>query len=120
MMYHPLFAIARLVALLPAMQPQTPIYTPGRLNPDQTKAREIFQQLIEINSAVTTGDITLAARAMADRFREAGIPAEDIFVGGPRPEKHNVVARIRGRSPSSAKPLLLLSHLDVVEAKKED
>jgi acetylornithine deacetylase/succinyl-diaminopimelate desuccinylase-like protein len=58
---------------------------------------------------------------MAKRFREAGIPESDIFVGGPRPEKHNVVARIRGkRTPNARKPILLLAHLDVVEALKSD
>lgn len=58
---------------------------------------------------------------MAKRFRDAGVPAADIFVGGPRPDKHNVVARIRGKGGANAeKPILLLAHLDVVEALKAD
>jgi acetylornithine deacetylase/succinyl-diaminopimelate desuccinylase-like protein len=58
---------------------------------------------------------------MAKRFRDAGIPDSDIFVGGPLPNKHNVVARIRGRNaPNVRKPLLLLAHIDVVEALKAD
>ena len=61
-----------------------------------------------------------AATAMARRFREAGVPESDIFVGGPRPEKHSAVARIRGRAGSTRKPILLLAHLDVVEALKAD
>jgi acetylornithine deacetylase/succinyl-diaminopimelate desuccinylase-like protein len=98
-----------------------PVYTPGRLTPDQQRARDIYKELIEINTSVTTGNITTAAVAMAKRFREAGIPEADIFVGGPQPTKHNVVARLRGRGgPGAPKPLLLLAHLDVVEALKED
>jgi acetylornithine deacetylase/succinyl-diaminopimelate desuccinylase-like protein len=57
---------------------------------------------------------------MAQRFRDAGIADTDIFMGGPRPEKHNVVARIHGRTGSTKKPLLLLAHIDVVEALKAD
>ena len=57
---------------------------------------------------------------MAKRFRDAGIADSDIFVGGPRPERHNVVARLRGKNPAGRKPLLLLAHLDVVEALKAD
>jgi acetylornithine deacetylase/succinyl-diaminopimelate desuccinylase-like protein len=92
---------------------------PSRLDANQQLAREIYKELVEINSGVTTGNITTAAVAMAKRFRAAGIPDSDIFVGGPRPEKHNVVARIHGRS-TARKPLLLLAHLDVVEALKSD
>ena len=104
-----------------AAQPRTPIYTPGSLNANQQLARDICKELIEINTGVTTGNVTTAATAMAKRFRDAGIPEADIFVGGPRPEKHNVVARIRGRGgPNARKPLLLLAHLDVVEALKAD
>jgi acetylornithine deacetylase/succinyl-diaminopimelate desuccinylase-like protein len=99
---------------------QSRVYTPGALTPHQQLTRDIYEQLIEINSAVTTGNITTASLAMAQRFREAGIPESDIFVGGPRPEKHNVVARVRGRAGSTRKPILLLAHLDVVEALKAD
>jgi acetylornithine deacetylase/succinyl-diaminopimelate desuccinylase-like protein len=95
------------------------VYTPGALTPDQQVAHDIYKELIEIKSGVTTGNVTTAADAMAKRFRAAGIPDADIFVGGPRPEKHNVVARLRGRS-STLKPILLLAHLDVVEALKSD
>ena len=102
-------------------QARPAIYTSGALTPDQQRAREIYKELIEINTGVETGNITTAAVAMAKRFRDAGIAEADIFVGGPRPEKHNVVARIRGRAgPGAPRPLLLLAHLDVVEALKSD
>ena len=113
-------AIALVVAsAVTAQVPRRAIYTPGVLDANQQLARTIYKELVEINTGVTTGNITTAAQAMAKRFREAGIPESDIFVGGPRPEKHNVVARVRGRS-SARKPLLLLAHLDVVEALKSD
>ena len=95
-------------------------YTPGSLTPHQQLTRDIYKQLIESKSAVTTGNTTDAAQAMAQRFRQAGIPDSDIFVGGVRPEKHNVVARIRSSGKPPRKPLLLLAHIDVVEALKAD
>ena len=100
--------------------PRSPIYTPGALTPTQQTARDIYKELVEINTSVTTGNITAGAVAMAKHFRAAGIPDSDIFVGGPRPERHNVVARLRGKNPAGRKPLLLLAHLDVVEALKAD
>ncbi|HEU4993466.1 MAG TPA: M20/M25/M40 family metallo-hydrolase [Gemmatimonadaceae bacterium] len=95
-------------------------YVPGALTPHQLLTRDIYKQLIEINTGDKTGKVTPAAIAMAQRFRDAGIADSDIFVGGPRPEKHNVVARIHGRPGSTRKPLLLLAHIDVVEALKAD
>lgn len=102
-------------------QQKAPIYTPGALTPNQQLARDVYKELVEINTGVETGDITAAAQAMAKRFRAAGIPESDIFVGGPQPKKHNVVARIRGKGgPNAGRPLLLLAHIDVVEALKTD
>ncbi len=104
-----------------AAQPATAVYRPGALTPFQQMTREIYKELVEIQTGVETGNITLAANAMAARFRAAGVPEADIFVGGPRPEKHNVVARLRGSGRSGPqKPILLLAHIDVVEALKAD
>ncbi|HEX5214918.1 MAG TPA: M20/M25/M40 family metallo-hydrolase [Vicinamibacterales bacterium] len=86
----------------------------------QQLARDVYKQLIEINTSDSVGDNTAAAEAMAARFRAAGFPAADVFVGGPAPRKGNLVVRYRGRPGTSQKPILLLAHLDVVEAKKED
>jgi acetylornithine deacetylase/succinyl-diaminopimelate desuccinylase-like protein len=113
--------LASTISISAAAQSRPAVYNPSALQEHQRLARDIYKELIEINSGVTTGNITTAALAMAKRFRDAGIPDSDIFVGGPRPEKHNVVARIRGtRAPDAPKPLLLLAHLDVVEALKAD
>ena len=116
-------AVALIAASPTASQAQqrTPLFTPGALAPHQQLSLDIYKELVEINTGVETGDITAAAQAMARRFRAAGIPESDIFVGGPQPKKHNVVARIRGKGgASAAKPLLLLAHIDVVEALKAD
>ncbi len=117
--FRPLLPVAVLVICAAPLSSQSAIYTPGQLKPHQEKAHEIYKELIEIKSGVTTGNVTTAAEAMARRFHEAGIPDSDIFLGGPRPEKFNVVARIRGRNPGR-KPVILLAHLDVVEAIKSD
>lgn len=110
-----------LVCLLASVSnAQSRVYTPGNLTQDQQVLHDVYKQLIEINTAVETGNVTKAAVAMAQRFREAGIPESDIFVGGELPHKHNVVARVRGRAGSTRKPVLLLAHLDVVEALKAD
>jgi acetylornithine deacetylase/succinyl-diaminopimelate desuccinylase-like protein len=87
--------------------------------PRESRARDIFKQLIEINTTDTpSGNVTAAAEAMAERLKAAGFPAADIQVIGPDPKKHNLVLRWRGAS--ARRPLLLLAHLDVVEAKRED
>src|SRR5215469_18106265 len=91
------------------------------LTPSQQMARDIFKELIEINTTDTpAGNVTTAAEAMAARFRKAGFSEEDIHVLGPVPKKHNVVVRFRGRGAGKEKPILFLAHLDVVEALKQD
>jgi acetylornithine deacetylase/succinyl-diaminopimelate desuccinylase-like protein len=86
--------------------------------PQQTLARDIFKQLIEINTTNSVGDNTRAAEAMAVRFREAGYPESDVHVLIPAPRKGNVVVRLHGTG--SAKPILFIGHIDVVEAKRSD
>src|SRR5205823_8553609 len=91
----------------------------ARLSPDDQRARDIFQQLIEINTTGSSGSTTTAATAMAARLTRAGFPAADVLGIGPeRSKNHNLVARFRGTG--SNKPILLLAHLDVVEARRED
>src|SRR5258705_12168144 len=81
-------------------------------------ARDIFRELIEINATDSVGNTTTAAEAMATRLKAAGFPAADVQVLGPNPRKGNLVARYRGSG--KRRPLLLLAHLDVVEAVRED
>jgi acetylornithine deacetylase/succinyl-diaminopimelate desuccinylase-like protein len=82
-------------------------------------AREIYEQLIETETTQSTGSTTRAAEAMAKRLRAAGVPERDVRVLGPE-RKGNLVARLRARGKAKQKPLLLLAHLDVVEAKRSD
>lgn len=88
------------------------------LQPHQAMAREFLRELVEINTTDSVGDNTRAAQAMADRLLAAGFPAEDVQVLG-APRKGNLVARYRGRD-LGLKPLLLLAHIDVVEADPAD
>lgn len=91
------------------------------LTPDQQFAHDVYKQLIETNSSTMTAGTTDAAQEMAKRFRDAGFPESDIFLGGVQANKFNVVLRYHGKGgPGGPKPLLLLAHLDVVEALKTD
>jgi len=110
-MSKPMFrTIAFVVAWAAALSAQT--------GSRETRAREIFKQLVEINTTDSVGSTTVAAEAMAARFRAAGFPEADIKVLGPNPRKGNLVVRYRGNG--SKRPMILLAHLDVVEAKRED
>jgi acetylornithine deacetylase/succinyl-diaminopimelate desuccinylase-like protein len=81
-------------------------------------AREIYKELVEIKSGYNTGATTPVADAVSKRLQAAGFPAADIFVGGATPTKANLVVRYRGSG--RLRPVLLLAHTDVVEAKRED
>jgi acetylornithine deacetylase/succinyl-diaminopimelate desuccinylase-like protein len=81
-------------------------------------ARDIFKQLIEINTTDSVGSTTVAAEAMAQRLRDAGFPASDVVVLGPNARKGNMVARLHGTG--AHRPVLLIGHLDVVEAHRSD
>src|ERR1700728_141725 len=81
-------------------------------------AHDIYKQLIEINTTDSVGSTTVAAEVMAQRLRDAGYPAGDVQVLGPNPRKGNLVARLRGTG--ARKPVLMICHLDVVEARRED
>jgi acetylornithine deacetylase/succinyl-diaminopimelate desuccinylase-like protein len=85
---------------------------------DTGLAKEIYKQLIEINTTHSAGSTTEAARAMQKRLLDAGLPGADIEVIEPFPRKGNLVARYRGTG--ARRPLLLLAHLDVVEARPSD
>lgn len=81
--------------------------------------RGIYEELVEIDTSPSTGSCTRAAQAMATRLRDAGFPESDYRVIIPEgaPEDGNLVAVIRGTSRRS---MLLLAHIDVVDARRED
>jgi acetylornithine deacetylase/succinyl-diaminopimelate desuccinylase-like protein len=90
------------------------------MRPDAERqlAHDLYKEFVEIQSGYTTGATTPVAEAAASRLKAAGFPDSDIFVGGPIPTKANLVVRYHGTG--SGKPILLLAHIDVVEAKRED
>ena len=85
----------------------------------ESMARDVLRELIAINTTHSAGDNTAAARAVERRLLAAGFPREDVHVFEPVPRKGNLVARLRGRN-TGLKPILLLAHLDVVEADSAD
>ena len=95
------------------------IASPAQID-DATRqlSHDIFKQLIEINTTDSVGNVTTAAEAMAQRFRDAGFPESDMQIMGPNDRKKNLVVRLHGSGKH--KPVLLIGHLDVVEARRED
>jgi acetylornithine deacetylase/succinyl-diaminopimelate desuccinylase-like protein len=81
-------------------------------------SHDVFKQLVEINTTDSVGNVTTAAEAMAQRFRDAGFPESDLHVFGPNDRKKNLVVRLHGSGKH--RPVLLIGHLDVVEARRED
>jgi acetylornithine deacetylase/succinyl-diaminopimelate desuccinylase-like protein len=83
--------------------------------------REIYKELVETNTTLSTGDCTLAARRMGDRLKAAGYPDQDlrVFIPDGHPKEGGLLAVLHGSDPA-AKAILLLGHVDVVEAKRED
>src|SRR5882762_8536577 len=88
--------------------------------PAQQQLREIYKELVEINTTDSAGSCTAAAQAMAARLKAGGLPGQDVQIIVPpgAPKKGNLLARYRGTG--AKKPIMLLGHLDVVEAKRED
>jgi acetylornithine deacetylase/succinyl-diaminopimelate desuccinylase-like protein len=84
----------------------------------QQLARTLLKEMIEADTTGEHGDTTPLCEALAKRFRDAGFPAEDVVVVGPQVRHRNLVVRFRGRTES--RPVLVISHLDVVEARPED
>ena len=89
-----------------------------RANVDRALAREILEELIEMPTTPVEGT-TRAAQAIATRLITAGFPKQDVEIVESEPHVSNVVARFRGRNPN-AKGVLLMAHIDVVPARRED
>jgi acetylornithine deacetylase/succinyl-diaminopimelate desuccinylase-like protein len=94
---------------------------PEVVHDGEAEFRALYKELIEINTTRSVGDCTRAAEAMRQRLLAAGYPPDDMRILAPpeAPKDGALVAVLRGREPSS-KPILLLAHIDVVEAKRED
>lgn len=111
-------ACAALAALWPSTAPAAGAAPPAGDAPYDALAHDIYKQLIEIDTSDSTGNVTRAAEALAQRFRDAGFPAADMALLGPNDRKKNLVVRLHGTG--AHKPVLLIGHLDVVEARRED
>ena len=108
--------VSAIVLVIHCVSAQTPSST-SSLSPHEQLARDIFREVIEINTTMNVGS-TKAAEAMAGRFKAAGFSESDMQLVGPRQQNKNLVVRYRGSS--NAKPVLFIAHLDVVEALRED
>ena len=88
---------------------------------DEVAFRGLYRELVEINTTLSAGSCTEASKAMQARLVAAGIPAADTQVLAPpdRPKDGNLIATYPGTDANAA-PILLLAHIDVVEAKRED
>lgn len=106
------FAVSILLASLPA-RPDS--------SSDQQRFREIYKELVETNTSLSAGSCTLAAERMAGRLKAAGFPDRDLhlFSALDHPKEGGLVVVYPGREPNH-KAVLMLAHLDVVEAKRED
>lgn len=94
---------------------------PKTVRPDQLAFRDLYKELVEINTTLSVGSCTQAAEAMGARLKAAGFPAEDVkvVVANGHPKEGSLVAILKGTDPKS-KPMLLLAHIDVVEANRAD
>jgi acetylornithine deacetylase/succinyl-diaminopimelate desuccinylase-like protein len=104
------------VLYLLACPPARPDTSPG-----EPRFREIYKELVETNTSLSAGSCTLAAERMATRLKAAGFPDRDLhlFTAPGHPKEGGLVAVYSGREPQN-KAILLLAHLDVVEAKRDD
>src|ERR1700676_1463430 len=87
----------------------------------EAKFRELYKELVETNTALSNGSCTLAADRMAARLKAAGFADSDLhpFAAPDHPKEGGLVALYPGKDPK-LKAILLLAHIDVVEAKRED
>jgi acetylornithine deacetylase/succinyl-diaminopimelate desuccinylase-like protein len=108
-------AIGMQAAALAQEAPMTP------LRPDQVAFLALYKELVETNTTLSAGSCTLAAERLASHLKAAGFTDADVtqFSVAEHPKEGGLVAILHGSS-KSAKPMLLLGHLDVVEAKRED
>jgi acetylornithine deacetylase/succinyl-diaminopimelate desuccinylase-like protein len=112
-----LTAVVCAASLAAVSRAQLPTASPA----DRAEARDIFKQLIEINTTDTAkGSVTAATKAMQKRFLDAGFSPDDVQLLGPDANKQNLVVRIRAAAPATEKPVLFLCHIDVVEALPSD
>ena len=120
-----LAAILLLAAVTPAVAAPNPVTQPTKLSPEwQAKTREMIKTAVEIPTLAGRGELKRMADYLAGQFRAAGWPADDVKVlpykGFNDEPTHALMVRWRAASPSARKPVMILGHMDVVEAKRAD
>ncbi len=112
---------ASTIGLMLALAVLAPNLSMAAPKADEAAFRELYKDLIETNTSLSAGDCTLAARKLAARLKTAGYPDADlkVFVPEGHPKEGGLFARLPGKD-AKAKAVLMLAHLDVVEAKRED
>jgi acetylornithine deacetylase/succinyl-diaminopimelate desuccinylase-like protein len=107
--------------LLIAIAATVPARTAAQTRPDQTAFRDLYRELVETNTTRSSGSCTLAAERMAARLRAAGFSDSQLtlFADPEHPKEGGLVAVYPGTS-ATIKPVLLVAHIDVVEARRED
>ena len=115
----PALCLGLLLSAATWAQEDAPMASP--LRPDQVAFRSLYKELVETNTTQSVGSCTRAAELIAGHLKSAGFEDQDItlFSTPEHPKDGGIVAILAGSS-KSAKPMLLLGHLDVVEAKRED
>ncbi|WP_158787714.1 M20/M25/M40 family metallo-hydrolase [Granulicella sp. L46] len=87
---------------------------------DRALSRQIFKEFIETNSQDSDGSVTAVSLLARKELLKAGFAPEDLILAGPNDRKQNLVVRYRGASGSKLKPVLIICHEDVVEARRAD
>lgn len=115
------FSLGLVLSSASALSPARAASDIDRGDADEARFRALYETLVEIDTTRSNGDCTRAAEAMRARLLEAGYAPEDARIYAPddRPRDGALIARLHGRDPS-LKPILLLAHIDVVEARRED
>lgn len=121
-------SIAVLLATVPISAiaaPANPVTQASKLDPKwQAKTREMIKSAVEIPTVAGRGEMKRMADYLAKQFLDAGFPADDVRVlpykGYEDEDTHALMVRLRAAAPSGKKPILVLGHMDVVEAKRAD
>ena len=118
------FAAALLAFASSTALAANPVSQPTKLDPKwQAKTRALFEQVVEIPTVINRGNVPKMAAIIADQLKAAGFPAEDVKIieheGLPGDRTATLIARWRADRPTK-KPMMILGHMDVVEAKRED
>src|SRR5580704_9100413 len=120
-MIRPMASLAVLATLLSAPAVHGQAQSSPAMSPDLVRFRAIYKELVETNTELSSGSCTLAAERMAAHLKSAGYADADLhlFTADGHPKEGGLVAVLKGTDPK-ARPMLLLGHIDVVEAKRED